>query len=406
MAKSWKSIETWLALVAVAVGTVIAAVFGLHVYVTSTAEQLHPDPQRVPSAALAEPAPAWTSAVAKARPAVRAVVSTQNLPGVAVAVGVGDALVWAEGFGWADLARRAPVTATTPFRIGTLSIPLTSAAAGRLLEQERLSLDAPIQSAVPGMPATRWPVTLRQVMGHVGGVRSDGGDEGPLFSEHCERPVEALPHIDAASLRFEPGTQYQYSRYGWILVSAAIEEAAGDAFLRVMRDEVFTPIGMADTRADTHVEAEAGRVSGRATSYFPRYSADPRYGADLMRDLDFSCYAGSSVFISTAPDLVRFGQAITRGALLRSDTVRTLQTSQRLRDGNETGYGLGWDRETVTIAGRPTAVVGHDGDLLGGIVSSLLIVPEQELVVVVLANISYADTAGIASAVGDAFTSR
>ena len=85
-----------------------------------------------------------------------------------------------------------------------------------------------------------------------------------------------------------------------------------------------------------------------------------------MREIDYSCYAGASVFLSTPSDLVRFGMAINSGKLLQPATVQLLQTSQRLASGEETGYGLGWDLETVTLAGQQTRTVGHDGTCWAG----------------------------------------
>ena len=111
-----------------------------------------------------------------------------------------------------------------------------------------------------------------------------------------------------------------------------------------------------------------------------------------MRPLDYSCYAGASVFASTPSDLVRFGMAIHGGKLLEPTTVQLLQTSQRLASGQETGYGLGWDLKTVTLAGKPTRMAGHDGDSLGGKVATLMAFPEHGLVVAVASNISHADT--------------
>jgi CubicO group peptidase (beta-lactamase class C family) len=277
---------------------------------------------------------------------------------------------------------------------------LTSAAAGLLLEDGRLTLDESIQTYVPEFPAKQWPVTLRQVMGHMAGLRNDGGDEGPLFSQRCERPVEALQHFAKSSLLFEPGTRYHYSSYGWILVSAAIEAAAHEPFLTFMREEVFDRLGMRDTVADSATEPDPNR----ARSYFPRFAADPRYGPDPMRPIDFSCYAGSSVFLSTPSDLVRFGMAINSGALLQPATVQLLQTSQRLASGLETGYGLGWDLETVPLAGQQTRAIGHDGDSLGGKVASLMTFPARGIVVSVTSNISYADTFAVASKIAQAFT--
>ncbi len=393
--------ETWLALIAAAVGLLLTAVAGLHVYMTATATPLHPDAERVPSRSLAPPSPAWAQAADRARRAMREGLAAQNLAGMSVAVGVGGEIVWTEGFGWAHLDDQVPVSPETRFRIGTASVALTSAAAGLLLEQGALTLDDEIQNHVPEFPRKPWPVTLRQVMGQVAGLRSDGGDESPLFSQRCERPVEALSHFGERALLFEPGTQYRYSNYGWILVSAAIESAARDEpFLSVMRDRVFAPLGMEDTQPD-----DATQPGGRqATSYFPRYAADPRYGLDVMRPLDYSCYAGASVFVSTPSDLVRFGLAMTRGTLLQPATVELLQASLRLPSGEETGYGLGWDLERVAIGGRQIRVVGHDGEVLGGRVASLVIVPERDLVIAVLSNTSYADTPALARQVAEAFT--
>jgi serine beta-lactamase-like protein LACTB, mitochondrial len=317
-------------------------------------------------------------------------------------VGVGGEIVWAEGFGWADLDKRTPIEPGTRFRIGNASIALTSAAVGLLLEEGRLSLDDPIQRHVPEFPEKPWPVTLRQVMGHMAGVRSDGGDEGPLFSADCERPVEALPHFADRELLFEPGTEYRFSNYGWILVSGAVESAAKEPFLAFMHKEVFEPLGMHDTRNDVLGEA----IQNRATPYFPRFASDPRYGPDPMRHLNYSCYAGGSVFLSTPSDLVRFGMAITSGTLLQPATVQLLQAPQRLRSGQETGYGLGWDLETVALGDKQARVAGHDGESLGGVVASLLTFPERGIVVAVTSNISYSDTATLAASIAQGFAGR
>ncbi len=276
---------------------------------------------------------------------------------------------------------------------------LTSAAVGLLLEKERLHLDAEIQTYVSSFPDKRWPVTLRQLMGHLAGVPNDGGDEGPLYSLHCEKPVDALRHFAESSLRFPPGTQYRYSSYGWILVSAAVEAAADAPFLTFMQKQIFEPLGMDDTRADSATKP----ILDRATFYFPRFAADPRYGLDLTREIDYSCYAGSSAFLSTPSDLVHFAMAINSGKLLQPATVQLLQTSQRLASGQETGYGLGWDLETVALAGAQTRWVGHDGTLLGGMVASLMTFPENGLVVSVTSNTSYADTEALAVKIAAAF---
>ena len=404
MAKSWNRTETWVALIVLGVGAAILALGGLWVYVSATATPLHPNAQDVASITSATPEPKWVDAVDQARQIARASLTEQNLPGLSVAVGVGGEIAWAEGFGWANLEKQLPVSPDMKFRIGTASVALTSAAVGLLLEKGVLDLDDVIQKHVPEFPEKQWPVTLRQLLAHTAGLRSDGGDESPLYSQRCARPVDALAHFADGSLRFEPGTEFRYSRFGWIVVSAAVEAAADEPLYTFMRKRIFEPLGMNDTEPDLETEASPGR----ATSYFPRFAADPRYGPDLMRPLDLSCYTGAGVFLSTPSDLVLFGMAINGGKLLKPETVQLFQTSQRLSSGENTGYGLGWDLETVTLAGDQTPAVGYDGDSLGGIVASLMTFPEQKhgIVVAVTSNTSYADTPAIALKIAQAFVEQ
>ena len=394
--------ETWLALFALAVGLVITAILGMWGYMSVTSTPHHPNPQDAPSVSRATPTQQWSNAVTQAQQIARVALTDQNLPGLSVAAGVNGEIVWAEGFGWADLDRRVPVSPDMQFRIGTASVALTSAAAGVLLEQNKLTLDEEIQKYVAEFPKKDWRVTVRQLMGHTSGVRNDGGDEGPLFSQPCRRPADAMQFFADRELLFQPGSQYGYSSYGWIVVSAAVEAAAGEPFLAFMQKRIFEPLDMDDTIADSLTDPLPNRV----TSYFPRFAADPHYGLHPMRPLDFSCYAGASVFLSTPSDLVRFGMAINGGTLLQPATVRLLQSSQRLPSGQETGYGLGWDVDRVAFAGKSARTAGHDGDVLGGRTTSLLTLPEHGIVVAVTSNISYADTTAVALRIAEAFATR
>lgn len=392
-------IQTWLAVAVIGVGVVMTGVAGLFVYVSNTATPLHPNAQDVPSSAGQTAPPEWTAAAKQAHEIARAALAEQNLPGLSVAVGVNGGLVWSEGFGWADIEQRTPVAPDTRFRLGTGTIPLTSVALGLLLERDQVSLDEKVQAYVREFPERRWPVTLRQVMGHVAGVRSDGGDEGPLLVKTCSRAVEGLEPFVDRDLLFEPGTQFRFSSYGWVLLSAVVEAVAQERLESFLRREILDPLGMRDTKADSMTET----VVNRATPYFPRFAADPKYGPDLSRDIDLSCFAGAGAFLSTPSDLVRFGLAVNGGTLLRPATVQTLQSAQRLTTGEDTGYGLGWDLEWSDLGGVRTRWVGHDGTVLGGRVASLVIFPERGIVVAAMSNTSYADTESLAVKIAGAF---
>jgi serine beta-lactamase-like protein LACTB, mitochondrial len=409
-------IPIWFALIVGAIGLLLAAMLGLWAYKRVTAPILHPDPQQVRSVTHSDPSRKWTDAVERGRHIMRAGLIQQNLPGLSVAIGVDGDIVWAEGFGWANLENQVPVAPDTGFRVADASKALTSAAVGLLLEKNTLHLDDDIQVHVPEFPKKPWPVTLRQLMAQVAGVPTDHGGEAPLSNpssgegspaRRCERTVDGLQldNFGERKLLFEPGTKYSPSSYGWILVSAAVEAAANEPFFAFMRTQVFEPLGMRDTTIDVATEA----IPARATFYWPLFglAGDTRYGPKSARQGDHSCYAGAAAFLSTPSDLVRFGIGINSGKLLKPGTIQLLQTPQRLASGEETGYGLGWELETHPLAGQPTRMAGHGskGEFIGG-TTSLMTFPERGLVVAVMANMSFADTKSIALNIAQAFAEQ
>ena len=418
-------IPIWLLLIVGVIGLPLAALLGLWTFKSVTTPILHPDAQQVRSVTQSVPLPEWTGAVERGRQITRAGLTQQNLPGLSVAVAVGQEIVWAEGFGWADLENQVPVTPDTGFRVANASEALTSAAVGLLLEKNLLHLDDEIQRHVPEFPKKPWPVTLRQLMAQVAGVTTDHGGEAPLSNadsddgnpaRRCERTVDGL-HLDdfaGRELLFEPGTRYSPSSYGWILVSAAVEAAANEPFFAFMRTQVFEPLGMRDTTIEIATEA----IPQRAAFYWPKFglAGDTRYGPKPARVGDHSCYAGAAAFLSTPSDLVRFGMGINsglrqgfggQGKLLKPGTVEQLQTPQRLPSGAETGYGLGWDLETLPLAGQPARMAGHGSkkEFIGG-TTYLMTFPERGIVVAVMSNISFADTKSIALNIAQAFAEQ
>jgi CubicO group peptidase (beta-lactamase class C family) len=309
--------------------------------------------------------------------------------------------------------------------MGTASTALTSAAVGVLLENDRVKLDEQIQAYVPQFPKKPWPVTLRQLMGHVSGVGIEAADDWRLSSQRCERAADALPVFADDPLLFQPGTQFRQSPHGWVLVSAAVEAAAERPFLSFMRDQVFRPLGMADTGAESpneenpeHIgeDAEdpppfraihdvilepwrvltgtdgesAARESTRpATYYVPQFGPHPvyRYALHVSNPRNLSCYAGSMAFFSTPSDLVRFELGMNGGRLLRPATVQSLEAFGRTAGGYD---------------GELTAHLVADRALAAKVMS-VVTVRERGIVVAAMSNITSADTSAVARKVGDAF---
>lgn len=361
-----------LLLAAVAVVLLIPA---LWVLVSFTAKPLYPDPEQVPGATGVARAAVLAE---EARRIVRAEVAARNLPGLSVAVGQGGELVWAEGFGYADLKSRTPVTPTHAFRIGTATAALTAAAVELLVKDGKLRLADTIQTYVPSYPVKKRPVTLRALLEQTAGLPA----EGDLFTKHCATATDAVQQF----AQLELATTHSDSAYNWILVSAAIETAAGVPFPRFLKERVLDPLQMQETTWEVaapntddnfppanlireliydpraQLSVSAAKAVDDVTPYATRFASDPKRGLHLMRPLDHSCYAGASGLLSTPADLVRFAIAT------------------KTRDVN--------------------------GQSMGGIVASLLSRPEKGPVVAVVANVPHSGADAVAQKIAEVFARR
>jgi CubicO group peptidase (beta-lactamase class C family) len=309
-----------------------------------------------------------------------------GIPGLSVAVGIDGEIVWSEGFGFADIENRVTVSPLTKFRIGSVSKAVTSIAVGQLVEQGELDLDVPVQSYVPRFPEKRWPITTRQVAGHVAGIRHYRGTEFES-ARHYSTVDQALTIFADDSLLFEPGTQWSYSSYGWNLVSAVVEGAADEPFLAYMRREVFDPAGLPDIVAD-----QVDSIVSFRTRY---YQKAPRDGAILNAPyVDNSNKWAGGGFLSTPSELAELSFALFAGELLERETLELLWRKQRLGDGSETEYGIGW---YVSEDATGRRMVGHGGGSVGG-TTLYWLWPEQELIVALTSNLSDAPLGGRAFA--------
>ena len=315
----------------------------------------------------------YDGAITTARAVVGRLVWEADLPGLAIAVAIRGDLVWSEGFGYADLEHRVPVTPLTKFRIGSVSKPLTAAALMTLVEAGRLDLDAPIRRYVRQFPDKGEPITARQLAGHLAGIRHYNEGEGINYHSYTD-VLQALEIFAADSLLHPPDTKYRYSSYGYNLLSAVIQAAAGEDFLRYIERAVLQPLGMRHTIAD-HTDS----IIPHRTAFYRR---DGQVLNAQFTDNSYKWAGGG--FLSTAEDLVRFGSALLDGGFLQAESVELLFTSQHTMAGEATGYGMGW-RPREDWHGR--RVVHHGGSSKGGR-AFLSLYPEQHLVIAMLANIN------------------
>ena len=320
----------------------------------------------------------WSAAIEQARANADQFMRTYSLPGLSVAIGVNGVIAYSGGFGFADLENRVPVTPLTRMRIGSVSKSVTSVALGQLVEAGKLDLDAEVQRYVPTFPRKRWPITVRQVAGHTAGIRHYISNQENLSTTRYPTVLAGLAIFQNDSLLFEPGTRYGYSSYGWNLISAVVEGASGERFLAYIRRSVFEPLGLRSIAAEHTDSLIAHR------SRFYEQAADSALENAPYVDNSYKWAGGG--FISNTEDLVQLGMALLRGDVVKPATFATLSTSQKLRDGKLTGYGLGWASGQDDKGRR---IVYHTGGSVGGR-AVLLLYPDQGVVVALLANAGHA----------------
>lgn len=315
------------------------------------------------------------AAIEQARTLLDSLMQAEAVPGLSVAVGRGTQLIWSEGFGFSDLTHNVMVTPLTRFRVGSVSKPITAAALGILVEAGQLDLDAPVQDYVPSFPEKRWPVTTRLLAGHLGGIRHYRGMEN--FSRtRYPTVLSGLAIFADDSLINEPGTEYSYSSYAWNLISAVVEGASGEDFLEYMDRVVFDPLGMDRTVADWN-----GPIIPDRTRFYVADSTGQVFNAPYV-DNSYKWAGGG--FLSTPEDMLVFANAHLEPGFLQAETLEMLFTSQRLRDGTETGYGIGWRSATNAHGER---IVSHTGGSVGGR-TVLTLNRDTGLIVAIAANLS------------------
>ena len=299
----------------------------------------------------------------------------RGIPGLSLTVAVDGKIMYSEGFGYADLEERVPVWPTTKFRIGSISKPLTATALMQLVEAGKLELDAPVQKYVPSFPDKGAVITTRMLAGHLAGIRHYQGDEFNI-QRHYANVLDGVKIFENDPLVSPPGTKFNYSSYGYNLLSAVVESASGENFLVYMQKHVFEAMGLAHTAADQNAQ-----IMEQRSRFYEKEKDGTLENAPYV-DNSYKWAGGG--FLSTSEDLVRFGSMLLQPGFLKADSLKLLFTPQKTKSGEETGYGMGWG---ITKSPSGRVVYEHSGGSIGGS-SQLMVYPETHVVVALVTNLT------------------
>jgi serine beta-lactamase-like protein LACTB len=307
------------------------------------------------------------------RTAIVTSMARQTIPGLSAAIAMGGDVSWTEGFGLADVENQVPATADTAYRLASISKPITAVAVIQLVERGEIDLDAPVQRYVPGFPAKAWPITTRQLLGHLGGIRHYGSTAEVGSTRHYPDLRTSLDIFKDDPLLFEPGIKFHYTTYGYNLLGCVVEGAAGETYLKYVNRRIFRPAKMERIRDDDLFALIPHRAQG--------YTLAPDGTLRNSALADTSNKIPGGGFIATAADLARFAVAVQDGTLVRPETRDAMFTPLRLKDGTPSDYGLGW--RIREVSGRKS--VEHGG-AQQRVSTFLLLLPSDGLAVSLMCN--------------------
>lgn len=276
-----------------------------------------------------------------------------------------------KGYGMADYEHNVPNRPHTLFRIASLTKPFTATAVMLLKEQGALKLSDPVSRFFPGFkPVKRF--TIRHLLNHTAGVPniSDSADYSILLKLPCSRE-RLMERITARELDFKPGTQYNYSNSGYILLGHIIELVSKQAYGHFLWKNIFEPLQMTSTRLDYAHDVLPHRASGY-------WFEDGRLVNAGYINMEYSLSAGG--LVSTVEDLFRWDRALYTDRILESSILDEMFTPGL---GN---YGLGW--AAYEVLGR--RVVAHSGGL-NGFTSHLARFVDDGVCIIILCNFQHAE---------------
>lgn len=318
-----------------------------------------------------------TDKITKIEALIRLTMSQGKIPGMSVAITTAHQLRYAKGFGWADLENAIPAKSTTVYRLGSLSKTITAVAVMQLAEKGKLDLDAPIQKYCPAFPVKPWPLTARQLLAHLGGVRDYNNQRflAEYFStRHYNSVTESLDIFKDDPLVQEPGTKYLYSTYGYNLLGCALEGASGMTYEEYLRENILKPAGMYQTGVDDLLQI----IPNRARGYGQTREGEVRN--TLLADTSNKIPAGG--LVSTVEDIGKLSLALQNETFVSKATLEQMWTLQKTRDGKPIAYGLGW-----RLSERNGMKEVYHGGAAAGFSTFLYLHPEKNVTVVLMANL-------------------
>ena len=300
-------------------------------------------------------------------------IQEEIIPGASVTVTKKGKIIWQGGYGYADISKKTPVDPQkTIFRVASMSKAITGVLLARLQEQKKFDWNLSLYEYVPNFPPKPFDFTIKQLAGHLAGIRSYKANEYTLNKKYSIE--EGIDLFKDDILQSAPGTKFLYSSYGINLISLAIEKCLNKKFEDIAKDEVFKPLNMWRTFPD-----RGKIITDEATPY-----TRTKKGLDKATEVNNYFKLAGGGFLSTSHDIAKMGTAIERHSFLSQAVENEMLKKQCTTDDVEINYGIGWQNQR-DWNGRD--YFGHTGMGVGGF-GWLSVYPNEQVVIVMLFNVT------------------
>ncbi len=317
---------------------------------------------------------------------------TIDSPGASLGIIRDGKLIYARGYGQANLEYSIPNTPNSIFRIASTSKQFTAACIVLLSQQNKLSLDATLDTFFPKFPSYAKKITIRHLLHHTSGIRDyltlaslSGLGNDDFYTD--ETLMKWL--INQEELNFQPGEDHLYSNSGYWLLGQIVNKVSGENMATYAEKNIFKPLGM----NNTHFHNDHTRiVKNRASGYRP--NEDNGYSIS-MTTLNM---IGDGGIFTSIEDLKKYDDAFYDSEVLNRDFWKEMTTTTTLTNGEEIYYAAGLfldEHNGLKTIDHGGAFVGYRAEMVR--------FPEQRFSVIILANRSDANPSGMAYQVADIF---
>ncbi|WP_136481809.1 serine hydrolase domain-containing protein [Cognatitamlana onchidii] len=310
-----------------------------------------------------------TEETKKAKKLAKRFMRKQKVPGMSISISYQKQLIWSEGFGYASRNPKVKVDPSrTLFRIASISKSITALILAKLVDDMLINLNESIYTYIPDYPKKKHDFTVRELAGHLAGIRSYRGNEFTLNKNLSISGGVALFAND--SLLFEPSTQFSYNTFGYVLLSDIMQKAARKNFEDLAFETIISPLQMTHTTVD----APDKNLPFQSKFYKTKW--------ELSTPVNNEYKIAGGGYLSTSEDLIKLGQEVINPSIISKASLLELITSQKLKNGHSTGYGIGF---SVEYTKSKKLKYYHTGGGVGAS-TALIIYPEDALVICILTN--------------------